>query len=188
MSVTKRIGAFLLAKWGWTIQGPVPWDVPKCVVVVYPHTSNWDFPVGILFNMKTGLDINWVGKHTLFKPPLGGLMKRIGGRPVVRTGNTKFVDAVAEVFKREKEFRLCVTPEGTRTRPDELKSGFHHIARAAGVPIVFVAFDWGTKVMRWQEPFWPDEDYTRTLAAFHDAFRGSTGYHPQDAYNIPEPE
>ncbi len=173
--------------WGWSVAGPLPYDVPKCVVVVYPHTSNWDFPIGILFRPIFGIQIDFVGKHTLFKGPMGPLMRAMGGQAVVRTGNTKFVDAVAEVFERNEVFRLCVTPEGTRSHTDALKSGFHHIARAAGVPIVFCAFDWPNKVMRWSPPFYPTEDYLFTLAAFHDFFRGTVGYHPADAYPIPPP-
>ena len=167
------------------MEGPLPRDTPKCVVVVYPHTSNWDFPVGILFREVYGVPIGFVAKHTLFRGPLGPVMRALGGRAVVRTGNTKFVDAVADVFRRAESFRLCITPEGTRARTDKLKSGFHHIARAAGVPIVWCAFDWERRVMRWSEPFWVDDDYERTVRAFHDYFRGTPGYHRHEAYVIP---
>ena len=187
MSLKQRLAGRIFRTWGWSVTGPVPYDVPKCVVVVYPHTSNWDFPIGVLFRPIYGIDIGFVGKHTLFRGPLGGLMRWLGGEPVVRTGNTKFVDAVAEVFRRSDTFRLCITPEGTRGRPEQLKSGFHHIARAAGVPIVFCAFHWDTKTMRWGEPFHPTDDYLFTLARFHDFFRGTVGYHPEDAYPIPPP-
>ena len=185
MSPVKRLATWAFRAWGWSITGPLPADVPKCLVVVYPHTSNWDFPVGILFREVTGIDIGFVGKHTLFRGPLGWLMRRLGGRPVVRTGNTKFVDAVAEVFRRSDTFRLCVTPEGTRARTDRLKSGYHYMALTAGVPIVWCAFHWDTKTMRWSAPFHVTDDYARTERAFHDFFRGTVGYHPADAYPIP---
>lgn len=186
MSALKSISTFLFRRWGWSVEGPLPRDVPKCLVVVYPHTSNWDFPVGVLFREVYDVPIGFVGKHTLFQGPLGPLMRKLGGRPVVRTGNTKFVDAVADVFRRTDAFRLCITPEGTRSRPEKLRSGFHHIARAADVPIVWCAFDWERKVMRWSEPFHVDDDYLRTLDAFHDFFRGTPGYHRHEAYTIPE--
>jgi 1-acyl-sn-glycerol-3-phosphate acyltransferase len=185
MGLVKKISAWIFRSWGWSVEGPLPYDVPKCVVVVYPHTSNWDFPVGILFREVYDLDIGFVGKHSLFKPPLGWLMRRLGGKPVVRTGNTKFVEGVVKVFERNEVFRLCLTPEGTRSRVDKLKSGFHFMALAAGVPIVWCAFHWDTKTMRWSEPYQVTEDYQETLAAFHDFFRGTLGYSPGDAYPIP---
>ena len=185
MGLKRAIAGALFRGWGWRTSGPLPHDVLKCLVVVYPHTSNWDFPVGVLFRAAYGIDIGFVAKHTLFEGPFGGLMHWLGGQPVVRVGNTKFVDAVAEVFHRNAVFRLCVTPEGTRGRVEELKSGFHHIARVAGVPIVWCAFEWDTKTMRWSAPFWPDDDYARSVAAFHDFFRGTVGYHPELAYPIP---
>ena len=181
----KPLATFLFRRWGWSVAGPLPYDLPKCLVVVYPHTSNWDFPVGVLFREVYGISIGFVAKHSLFRGPLGWAMRALGGRAVVRTGNTKFVGAVAEVFRRADTFRLCVTPEGTRARTDTLKSGFHYMARAAGVPIVWCAFEWPTKTMRWSGAFWPDDDYERSLAAFHEFFRGTVGYHPEDAYAIP---
>ena len=186
MKLSQRIARWLLLDvWGWKVSGPLPYDTPKCVVVVYPHTSNWDFPIGVLFRPAFQLDVDFVAKHSLFKGPLGPIMRALGGKPVVRVGNTKFVEAVASVFAKESRMRLCVTPEGTRSRVDQLKTGFHHMARLAGVPIIWCAFDWANKHMVWSEPFWPDDNYDRTVAAFHDFFRGYEGYHPDLQYPIP---
>ena len=185
MSLTKRVATWIFRTWGWSVEGPLPYEQPKCLVVVYPHTSNWDFPVGILFREVYDLDIHFAGKDSLFKPPLGWLMKWLGGKPVVRSRNTNFVDAVADIFRREDVFRLCLTPEGTRGRTEKLKSGFHYMAKAAEVPIVFCAFHWDTKTMRWSEPFHVSDDYDATVERFHDYFRGTLGYHPEDAYPIP---
>ena len=185
MGLKRSLARAILHGWGWRVTGILPYDTPKCLVVVYPHTSNWDFPVGVLFRAAYDIEIGFVAKHTLFKGPLGPIMRWLGGRAVVRTGNTKFVDAVAEVFRQNPVFRLCITPEGTRGRVTELKTGFHHLARGAGVPIVWCAFDWEPMDMRWSAPFYPDDDYARTLEAFHDYFRGTTAYHPENAYPIP---
>ena len=171
---------------GWSVEGPIPYDVPKCVVVVYPHTSNWDFPVGVLFREVFDIQIHFVGKDSLFKGPLGWVMRGLGGKPVIRHRNTRFVDAVADIYRREDVFRLCITPEGTRSRVDVLRSGFHHIALAAEVPIVWCAFHWDTKTMRFSEPFHVTQDYQRTVDAFHAFFRGTIGHTPEDAYPIPE--
>lgn len=187
MGLKRTLARAIFHGWGWRVSGTLPYDTPKCLVVVYPHTSNWDFPVGILFRPAYELEIGFVAKHTLFKGLLGPIMRGLGGRAVVRTGNTKFVDAVAEVFLQNPVFRLCLTPEGTRSRVTELKTGFHYLALGANVPIVWCAFDWGKMDMRWSEPFYPNDDYQRTLTAFHDYFRGTFGYHPDAAYPIPPP-
>ena len=185
----KALSTWIWNAWGWNVSGPLPYDVPKCLVVVYPHTSNWDFPVGVLFREVYGISIGFVAKHTLFRGPMGWLMRALGGKAVVRTGNTKFVDAVAQVFRDNEVFRLCVTPEGTRSRTETVKSGFHYMALSAGVPIVWCGFHWPTKTMQWSEPFYVTDDYQRTLDAYHDYFRAkrTIGYHPEEAYVIPEP-
>ncbi len=185
MGLKRSLARAIFHGWGWKVTGPLPYDTPKCIVVVYPHTSNWDFPVGVLYRPSYDMEINWVGKHTLFQGLMGPFMRWMGGRAVVRTGNTKFVDAVAEVFRQNPVFRLCITPEGTRSKVTELKSGFHYLALAANVPIVWCAFHWDRKEMRWSEPFWPTDDYQESLNAFHDFFRGTVGYHPELAYPIP---
>ncbi|MFK8057484.1 MAG: 1-acyl-sn-glycerol-3-phosphate acyltransferase [Saprospiraceae bacterium] len=187
MSLRKRISTWIFnKKWGWSTEGPLPYDVPKCLVVVYPHTSNWDFPIGVFFRIVYGIDIGFVGKHTLFKPPLGWLMTWLGGKGVVRTGNTNFVDGVAKIFEENETFRLCLTPEGTRSKPEKIKSGFHYMALAAKVPIVWCGFDWENKVMKWSAPYEVTEDYEETQRAFNNFFRGVKGHTPELAYDIPE--
>lgn len=185
MAAGTRLGRAIYKLIGWSNEGKLPYDVKKCVVVVYPHTSNLDFPIGIVFNYAFGFKINYVGKASLFKPPIGGIMRALGGRPVERSRNTNFVDNVAKIFEKEETFRLCITPEGTRSKPEKIKSGFFYLAHAAKVPIIFVAFHWDKKVMRWGEPFFPSESYEETLDKFHDFFRGTNAYHQELAYEIP---
>ncbi len=188
MSLKRGLARFLLLRaWGWRIVGQLPHDTPKCLVIVYPHTTNWDFPIGILVRNAFSIEINFAAKDSLFKPPFGWIFSWLGGKPVVRSRKTKFVDAVADIFRREEVFRLAFTPEGTRKRVDDLKTGFHHIARLAGVPLVFCTFDWGTKTLHWSPPYYVDGSYERTLDIFHDTFRGAVGYHPGNAYPIPVP-
>lgn len=186
MYLTQRIFTWIFEKWGWSISGPLPHDIPKCLIVVYPHTSNWDFPVGLLFREVTGISIGFVAKHSLFKAPIGWLMRLMGGKPVVRTGNTNFVEGVARIFEENETFRLCLTPEGTRSKTDKIKSGFHYMALAADVPIVYCAFEWDTKTMRFGAPYRVTDNYEETLKSFHDFFRGSIGYAPALAYEIPK--
>jgi 1-acyl-sn-glycerol-3-phosphate acyltransferase len=139
-----RIALALLRLFGWRVvlAQPVP---RKCVVVFYPHTSNWDFPAGLLAKWATGIDFRWIGKHTLFATPLGRWFARWGGIPVDRGDAAGFVDQVAAMFATHDDFALVITPEGTRRRTEHWKSGFYRLALAARVPVGLAFIDRATR-------------------------------------------
>jgi 1-acyl-sn-glycerol-3-phosphate acyltransferase len=114
---------------------------------VYPHTSNWDFIVGVLYKFAVGLPANWVGKDTLFRWPLGPLFQRIGGIPVNRSKSSGFVRALLDEFKRRDMMWVALAPEGTRSHSDHWKSGFYRIAVAAGLPVGLGYIDYGTRTL-----------------------------------------
>ena len=117
------------------------------IVAVAPHTSWWDFPVGVLVNSGMRLRANFVGKHTLFSWPIGYLFRWLGGVPVDRRQKNNFVSATVEAFHQNERLHLVIAPEGTRKKVDKFKTGFYHIARLAGVPIVLTKFDWKNKIV-----------------------------------------
>ena len=136
------LGATLLRIFGWKVvlARPVP---ARCVVIFYPHTSNWDTAIGLCVKFMIGLPIRYAGKDTLFKVPLvGPLLLRWGGVPVNRRERTGFIDEMAALFGRNEEFRLAIAPEGTRGRAPHWKSGFYHLARAANVPLALGFIDY----------------------------------------------
>jgi 1-acyl-sn-glycerol-3-phosphate acyltransferase len=136
-----RFAARVLRLVGWQVVLAQP--VPKrCVIVFYPHTSNWDFMIGLLAKWMVGIHFRWVGKDTLFDTPLKPLFLRWGGIPVNRRIRTGFIEQMAAEFARHAEFPLVITPEGTRSRTGHWKSGFYHLARAAGVPIGLAFIDY----------------------------------------------
>ena len=124
----------------WRVVGDFP-DLRKFVIIVAPHTSNWDFVVGLLCDLALDLDAVWLAKHTIFVGPFGSWLKSLGGIPVVRSASHNVVSQVAAEFARRDRMVLAITPEGTRSKVEAWKSGYWHIARAAGVPIVPVGFD-----------------------------------------------
>jgi len=132
MRITRYLARSILRLLGWECID-VPDRPARAVVVGYPHTSNWDFPIGLLAMAALGLDARWVGKDTLFRWPFGGLMRRLGGIPVNRREHTGFVERVAGEILRHDRFMLVIAPEGTRSLRPGWKSGFYRIARAAGV-------------------------------------------------------
>ncbi len=134
----------LLRLFGWT-PVLVPPPGPKGLIVVYPHTSNWDFILGVLFRVGTGLKAHWMGKEEMFRWPVAGLYRRIGGIPINRRERTGFIAAMVEEFRKRDRLWVAVAPEGTRSHTDHLKSGFYHLALAADVPVGLGAIDYGRK-------------------------------------------
>jgi len=102
--------------------------------VVYPHTSNWDFVVGMLYRLGHAVPVHWLGKHSLFRWPFGGLLQKLGGMPIDRRAPGGAIRSIADEFGRREFMWLALAPEGTRSYTDHLKSGFYQIALAAGVP------------------------------------------------------
>lgn len=130
----------LLSLAGWRLTGVAP-DVPHCLVVFAPHTSNWDFVVLLLVRAAFHRDVKYLGKHTLFRPPFGWLFRALGGIPVQRSEHHQLVKAIAQEFRSRESLWLCMAPEGTRKKTDFWRSGFYYIALEANVPIVFAFLD-----------------------------------------------
>lgn len=126
-------------RWRIVLAQPVP---PKCVAVFYPHTSNWDFVIGILAKWTVGLDVRWVAKDSLFVGPFGRLLRSWGGIPVNRRERTGFTERLARECERHHEFRVVIAPEGTRGRAEHWKSGFYHLALRAGLPVALAYADY----------------------------------------------
>lgn len=151
-------------------------DLAQFVVIVAPHTSNWDFFAGLAAKWALGLDVRWLGKHTLFLPPLGWFMRGIGGVPVDRTNRQNLVEQSVHEFRTRDRFVLVLAPEGTRRKVPEWRSGFWHVAKQAGVPICCVALDWSRMVVRLGPTTMPVEDDAATgiarVRSYYDDVRG----------------
>lgn len=170
------IGRAILRAAGWDLTGSIP-DIPRFVIIVAPHTSNWDFIIGLAAKWALGLNVKWLGKHTLFRPPLGWFMRAIGGLPVNRKTANAIVDRSAAEFAKRDRLVFVLAPEGTRHKVQAWRSGFWHIARAADVPVVCAAIDWGRKTVRFgptlhvQHDAEPSVDIER-MKSFYDDVRG----------------
>lgn len=160
---------------GWKLHGEFPVHIKKCVVPVVPHTSWHDFYIGILVRNVWKVEINFVGKKSLFKAPHGWYFRWMGGTPIDRTKSTDFVTATAKVFEAKDVFRLALAPEGTRKKVHKLKTGFYYIAKAADVPVVMVAFDFENKQVKVAQPFFASdsiaEDFKK-IDAFYKKVKG----------------
>lgn len=175
---SRWLGRTILRLKDWRFEGEFP-DYPQLVVIVAPHTSNWDFIVGYAAKLALGIDARFLGKHTLFRFPLGGLMRWLGGTPVDRSMPKGVVEQVVEWFEANDCFVLGLSPEGTRRRIAPWKTGFHRIARAAAVPILPVYLDYGRRVIGFGEPFEPTEHAEVDLRRLGLFFEGITARHPE---------
>lgn len=160
---------------GWKITGNYDNTIDKKILIVAPHTSNWDFPLGLLARAIIKDRIQFVGKSSLFKPLYGWFMKWIGGIPVDRSKSTNFVRSVAEEYKKRDKMTIVIAPEGTRRKVEKFKTGFYFIAKLAKIPIIMIKFDYGNKEINFAEPFWPSGDEKADLIAIQNHFKGVKG-------------
>ena len=175
-----RLGRFctsVLRLFGWRIVYEKP-PVAKSVIFVYPHTSNWDFPIGILFRYATGMPIRWVGKDTLFRWPYGAAFRRLGGIAVNRRVSTGFVSQMVDEFTRNETFYLAIAPEGTRSYTNSLKSGFYRVAMAAQVPLTLGFFDYARREAGIAGYLILSGDETADLARIAAVYADKRGKHP----------
>ena len=168
-AISSALGHSFLRLMGWRIAGDIP-DLPKMVLIVAPHSSNWDFIVGVAAKAAMRLRVRFLGKDSLFRFPLGILMRRLGGIPVDRFAANDVVTSVVSQFDRSQRMLLAIAPEGTRKPVDRWRTGFYHIARGAGVPILPIAFDWGAKTIRIGELFSPTGDLDADLSVLRQRF------------------
>lgn len=153
--------------------------IPKAVLIGAPHTSNWDFPVAMLAKFALGLRVTWLGKHTLFAFPAGPILRRMGGEPVDRRIHADRVRHAIERFAASDRFWLGIAPEGTRKAAPEWRTGFWHIARGAGVPIVPIVIDWSTREVRLLPTFMPGDDERADLVALRAMYSSGMARRPE---------
>jgi 1-acyl-sn-glycerol-3-phosphate acyltransferase len=170
------LSRFILWILGWKITGHYPKELSHVVIAVAPHTSAWDFPLGVLVNSAGKLKANYMGKHTLFKPPFGWFFRWLGGIPVDRTKNHNLVAATVEAFRTEPRIHVVIAPEGTRKKVEKFKSGFYHIARLAGVPICLCKFDFEKREVFFDpQLFYPTDNEAADMAYIWEYFKGVKG-------------
>ena len=164
---------------GWTAD--VTEDHPeKFIICLAPHTSNWDFILGLLYSRSIGMKINFLMKKEWFFWPLGPIFKSLGGIPVYRQKKTSMTDAMAETAKKADQFRLCITPEGTRSKTAEWKKGFYFIALKAGLPILLYGVDYEKKLISCKKTVIPIGDVETDMRDIKLYFKDFKGKKPEN--------
>ena len=173
----QRIARWLLQLTGWQLEGARP-EFDRYVLIAAPHTSNWDFPLMLAFAAAFDINVTWMAKHSLFFWPMGWFLRVMGGLPIIRHKNMNVVDAMVATFKTVPHLVLVVPTEGTRNRTEYWKSGFYHIARKAGVPIVPSFLDFGRKRGGFGPALETSGDVRADMQYFRDFYVGMKGKFP----------
>ena len=184
--MSASISKFILKIFGWKVTGYYPKEIKKKILAAAPHTSNWDFPLGLLVRNVIEDNVKYIGKSSLFKPPFGWIFSKLGGVPVDRSKSNNFVDAVVDEYRIRESFAVLFAPEGKRKRVERFKSGYYHIARLAGIPIVPCVLDYAKKEFRFLPVYWPTDNVEQDLIAIENLFRGIKGYHPKQSFHYLE--
>lgn len=170
-----RLLSLLLMKiTGWKNSGSLP-DLLQYIIIIAPHTSNWDLFYGIIVAFSLKLDGRFLAKRELFRGPFGPVMKWLGGMPIDRSSHEHTVDQIIGTFRKGERLALAIAPEGTRSKVKYWKSGFYHIAMGAGVPLQLAYLDYASKTGGVGPLIVPtgdiDEDM-RTMRAFYNGISG----------------
>lgn len=174
---------FIFCKiFGWKVVGNISQELKKCVIIAVPHTSWWDFFLGIFSRGILNLEINYVAKNELFVFPFNYFFTWTGGSSLNRQKNENKVDSISKIFNEKEVFRLAISPEGTRKKVTEWKTGFYYIALKANVPIIPVAFDYGKKEVVYHEPFYPTGDIDSDLKFLKAYYKGVIGKVPEYSF------
>lgn len=177
-----RFKYFLGKSWmkykGWKFEGELPPD-GKFMLICAPHTSNWDFIYLLAIMFMLRIKVSWMGKHTLFKKPFGGLMRWLGGIPIDRRSTHGVVDQIAEHFNAHENLIIAIAPEGTRKKTDHWKSGFYHIAHKAQVPLLLGYVDFENKKAGTGPAFIPTGKIPEDMEIIRGFYKDIRGDHPE---------
>lgn len=163
---------------GWRKVGNLP-DIPQYVIIVAPHTSNWDFPIGLAFAFALKIRGYWLGKDSLFRWPFRGFFRWLGGIPIDRSKSSDVVAQMVQIFRERARLTMVLAPEGTRKKVSYWKSGFYHIARGANVPIVLAFLDYFRKAGGIGPVFKPTGDIEADMEFIRAFYKTVTGKYPE---------
>lgn len=179
-SMFSTLARVILSIAGWKTANPFPTNVKKYVTIVGPHTSAWDFIIGVLFRSAEKIDAKFLGKEELFNGTFGFVFRWLGGYPVDRFKNSNLVDSVVSIFNSKDEFGIALSPEGTRKKVTRLRTGFYYIALNANVPVIMAGLDYKRKEAIFSEPMYftgnIDDDFEK-IYAFYRPITGKIPAH-----------
>lgn len=165
---------FFFEKVGWKISGSMPAE-KKYIIIVAPHTSNWDFMIGLCVRSILHFDAKYLAKKELFRFPFGGLFRYLGGIAVNRSKHANMVDAVTDLFNSHERLIVAIAPEGTRKYVPQWKTGFYFMALKANIPVLLASFDYPRKTVFISTPFYPTGNLKEDMRVIFEFYRDKKG-------------
>ena len=179
--ISQWIGRTVLKSMGWKVAGSIP-NEKRILIVAAPHTSNWDFVIGMGALLGLNAKIRWIGKHTLFKPGISWFLRWLGGIPVNRKNPASFIEDISNMIKKDRGLMIGVAPEGTRKKINRWKTGFLRIAKTTQSKILFISIDAPSKTIKIASTlFTPTEDKENDLEFVKSYFRNFKGINPDQS-------
>jgi 1-acyl-sn-glycerol-3-phosphate acyltransferase len=175
----RLLSRFIYSIIGWKVVGEEYRNIKRCIVVMAPHTSNWDFVLGRIGYSLLGMKVHFLIKKETFKFPLGYLVRAIGGIPVDRQHSTNVVNTISEMFRTREHLVLTITPEGTRSLNNHWKRGFYHIALQSNIPFLLGYLDYRKKEAGFGCLFKPTGNYERDLKEIEAFYETKTARFPE---------
>ncbi len=167
----------------WDVEGQFPVN-KKFIIIAAPHTSNWDFPLGLFASYIYRTKVSWIGKDSLFKKPLGGVMRRLGGIAINRDSHHGYVDQIVKQFNESNKLAIAIAPSGTRKRRDYWKSGFYWIAHKAQVPILCAYIDYGHREISLRFCFVPTGNVKEDMDRVRNFYKDIQAKYPEKVSRI----
>jgi len=168
---------FWLAR--WKVADNAPKGIDKAVLLVAPHTSNWDYIMGQLYALITNIPVRFLIKKELYFWPLGPILNKLGGVPVDRKKGRNTVDLVAGLFNEYDKIYIAVTPEGTRKLVKDWRKGFYYIAEKANVPILLSFIDYKHKIVGMGKPFKTTGNIEADMEKIKEFYKDKNARHPE---------
>ena len=180
----RGICRWLLGLRGWKLTTqPLP-VIDKVILIFAPHTSNWDFVTMVLAKFALGIQVRYLGKHSLFYWPYGWFFRALGGMPVVRHEHNNVVGSIVELIQSNEKIWLALAPEGTRSFTPYWKTGFYHIAERTNLPIVMFYLDMKSKTIGYSDLFHVTGNIEDDMLKINDYYSDKEGYNPQQTSTI----
>ena len=173
----KKLGQFIFRVLGWKFEGELP-NEPKLIVAGAPHTSNWDFLIALAVILSFGVKMSVLMKKEAFFWPISKVWNWFGFIPVDRNASTGLVGEAVKHFDSHSKLWVGVTPEGTRSKTKQWKTGFLRIAHQAKVPILLMSIDYPSKTWRFGRVIQTSGDHDKDLAEIQEYFSAFTGRKP----------